>query len=93
MPVAVNWSLVPFAIELLGAVIVMDCRVGVVTVSAKEVDVIPLWEAVMVVEPVPTAVARPVALMLATAGFDEAHVADVVRFCVVPSVKVPVAAN
>lgn len=79
--------------ELLGAVIVMDCSVGAVTVSVNELDEIPDWEAVMVVEPVVTAVARPVALMLATAGFDEAQVAEVVRFCVLPSVKVPVAAN
>lgn len=93
VPVAVNWSLVPLGIELLGAVIVMDCSVGAVTLSVKEFDVIPVWEAVMLVEPVLTAVARPLALILATAELDEAHVAEVVRFCVLPSVNVPVAVN
>ena len=85
--------MVPFGAELLGAVIVMDCSVGAVTVSVTEFEVIPLWEAVMVVEPVVTAVARPLAPILATAGFDEIQVAELVRFCVVPSLNVPLAVN
>lgn len=47
----------------------------------------------MVTTPVATEVAMPVAPMVATAGADEVHVTDDVRFCVVPSVKVPVAVN
>jgi hypothetical protein len=66
--------------ELLGAVIVMDCSVAAVTVRVNEFELIPDWEAVTAVEPVPTPVARPVALILAAAGFDELQVTEVVRF-------------
>ena len=38
-------------------------------------------------------VARPVGLMLTAEALDEAHVAVFVRFCVLPSVNVPVAVN
>ena len=41
----------------------------------------------------PTAVARPVLLIVATVVDEEFHVAVLVRFCVVPSLKVPVAVN
>ena len=41
----------------------------------------------------PTAVARPVLLIVATVVDEEFHVAVPVRFCVVPSLKVPVAVN
>ena len=47
----------------------------------------------MVVEPVPVAVARPAALIAATLTAKELHVAVLVRFCVVPSLNVPVAVN
>src|SRR6266851_8681541 len=48
----------------------------------------------MVVDPVPTAVARPAVLMVATpAAADELHVAVLVRFWVLPSLYVPVAVN
>ena len=47
----------------------------------------------MVVEPVPVAVARPAVLIVATVTPEELHVAVLVRFCVVPSLNVPVAVN
>jgi hypothetical protein len=47
----------------------------------------------MVVEPVPVAVARPAVLIVATVSVEELHVAVLVRFRVVPSLKVPVAVN
>ena len=47
----------------------------------------------MVVEPVPAAVARPAALIVATVSAEELHVAVLVRFRVVPSLNVPVAMN
>jgi hypothetical protein len=53
----------------------------------------PLEEAWTVVCPGATPVARPELLMVATVVFDELHVAVVVRFCVVPSLYVPVAVN
>ena len=47
----------------------------------------------ILVEPIATPVARPLALMLAAAEFEEAQVAELVRVCVLPSLKVPVAVN
>ena len=41
----------------------------------------------------PTPVARPAAVMVATEGVAEAQVTWLVRFCVEPSEKVPVAVN
>jgi hypothetical protein len=72
---------------------VIDCSVAAVTVRRRLLDVIPLCDALTLVAPIPVAVARPLVLMLAAAVFEEVHVAELVRFCVVPSVKVPVAVN
>jgi hypothetical protein len=47
----------------------------------------------MVVDPVPTALASPAVLIVATAAAEELHVAVLVRFCVLPSEYVPVAVN
>lgn len=93
VPVAVNWSVVPLAIDVFVAVMVIDCKVAAVTVSAIAFEVTPLWVAVILVEPVPAPVASPVVLIVAAAAFDELQVAEFVRFCVVPSVNVPVAVN
>ena len=93
VPLAVNCTLVPLAIDELPALIVMDCSVAAVTVKAKLFDAIPFWDALMLLEPIAAPVARPVALMLAVAGLEEVQVAVFVRFCVLPSLKVPVAVN
>lgn len=85
--------LVPFAIEELMALIVIDCRVAAVTVSGKILDVIPFWAAVILLEPAPAPVAKPLALTFAAARLEEAHVAVFVTFCVVPSLNVPTAVN
>jgi hypothetical protein len=85
--------LVPFEIELLGALITIDCSVAAVTVSVTEFDEIPFWVAVITVEPVPRPAASPLGLMLAAAGFEEVQVAELVRFWMLPSVNVPVAVN
>lgn len=47
----------------------------------------------MLLDPGAAPVARPVALMLTVDGLEEAQVAVFVRFWVLPSLKVPVAAN
>ena len=83
----------PFAIEVLAALIVIDCSVAAVTVSVIALEVTPLCVAVMLLEPVAAPVARPLVLIAAAAVLEEAHVAELVRFCVVPSVNVPVAVN
>ena len=80
-------------IEELDALIVIDCSVAAVTVKATVFDVTPLCEAVMFAEPTLFAVDRPVALIEATVVLEEVHVTELVRFCVLPSVKVPVAVN
>ena len=80
VPVAVNWRLVPFAIEELLVLMLIVCRVAGVIASAKLLDVIPVWLAVMLLEPAPTPDASPAALTLAAAVLDELHVAEVVMF-------------
>ena len=47
----------------------------------------------MVTGPLATPVARPPAAIVATAALEEDQVTELVRFCVLPSVKVPVAVN
>jgi hypothetical protein len=80
------------ATEGFAGVTATETSVAAVTVSV----VLPEMEpevARMVVDPVPTAVARPAVLIVATVPDEELHVAVLVRFCVVPSLKVPVAVN
>ena len=72
---------------------VMELSVAAVTFSATLFDVTPLCAALMLADPTAFPVARPPVLMLATAGFDELQVTELVRFCVLPSLKVPVAVN
>ena len=81
------------AIDELGAVIAIDFNVAAVTVNVNVFEVTPLELAVMLEVPVPTAVANPVVLIVATPGVAEFHIAVFVRFCVAPSVNVPVAVN
>ena len=82
----------PLATEGFAGVTATETSVAAVTVRL----VLPEMEpevARMVVDPVPTAVARPAVLIVATVPAEELHVAVLVRFCVVPSLKVPVAVN
>jgi hypothetical protein len=65
---------------------------GIVTVSG-EVWIIPLSEAVTVVEPETTAVSSPVELIVATAVFAVAQLVVVVTFAVEPSLYVAVTVN
>ena len=84
--------MVPKANEGFTGVIAMETRAGCATFRVLE-PVIGPKVAVMVALPVPTPVAKPVLLTLATAGADELHVTELVRFCVLPSVYVPAAVN
>ena len=52
-----------------------------------------VYVALIVVEPEPEAVASPKLLTTATPGFEELHVANVVKTWLVPSSKEPVAVN
>lgn len=79
--------------EALAAVIVIDCSVAAVTVSIMLLDVIPFWDALTVVDPTACAVANPAAFTLATLVFEEVHATELLMFCVLPSVNVPIAMN
>ena len=88
-----NWTVVPLAMEELLAFMLIDWSVAAVTVSAKLFDVMPFWAAVMLLDPIAAPVARPAAPMLTVAEMEEAQDTVWVRSCVLPSLKVPVAAN
>ena len=75
----------PFAMEGLAGVTAIEISVGAVTVSESGGLVMAPEAAVMLVEPAATAVASPVVLMVATAVFEEAQVAVLVRLAVLPS--------
>ena len=96
VPVAVNCRVVPDAMVWLAGVTAMETRAAADTVSDVEAVTVP-EVAVMVVVPTPTLVARPsvpvAPLMVAMPVADELHVTVPVRFCVLPSVNVPVAVN
>lgn len=78
-------------VGLLGAM-VNELTTLLLTVSVV-LCFIPLSVAVIVVVPSATAVARPEALMVATAAFEDAQVAVEVMSRVLPSPKIPLAEN
>jgi len=86
-----NW-LIPDGIEAVDGFTIIDTTVAGVTMKTVEALTAPN---VAVIEDVPTdkAVPRPVELTVATASMAELQVTDAVKFCWVPSVKVPVAVN
>jgi hypothetical protein len=67
-------------------------KVAAVTLKVVEPDILPI-EALMAVEPGPTAVASPLLLIMAAAEFAELQVTCDERFCFEPSVYTPVAVN
>ena len=92
VPVAVNCCVAPLAIDGFAGVTAIDCSVAAVTVSKVEPLIAP--DVALIVEfPTPAPVARPAALIVAVVVVPELHVTVLVRFWVVPSLKVPVAVN
>jgi hypothetical protein len=92
VPVAVNCCVAPLAIAGFAGVTAIDCSVAAVTVRVVEPLIAP--DVALIVEfPTPAPVARPVVLIVAVAVVPELHVTVLVRFCVVPSLNVPVAVN
>jgi len=81
------------AIEELGPLMVIDARVGAVTLNGRTLDVIPPLLAEMLVMPPATPVARPLELMIATPGLEDVQLTTLVRFWVDPSLNVPMAVN
>lgn len=74
-----NWSVVPFAIEVLAAVMLIDCSVAAVTVSANVLEVMPLCVAVTLLDPIATPVANPLVVIVAAAVLEEIQVAELVK--------------
>ena len=76
----------------MAGVTAIDCNVAAVTVSTVEPVMLPSF-ALIVLVPVATPVARPPLVIVATEVVAEAQVTCDVRFCVLLSLKVPVAVN
>lgn len=87
-----NCCVVPRGIVAVGGLIVIETSAAGVTVSSVEVVTLP-DVAVMFAVPVPTLLAIPALLIVAVEGVSDDHVTVLVRFCVLPSVNVPAAAN
>jgi hypothetical protein len=92
VPVAVNCSVLPFAIEGFAGVTAIDTSVAAVTVKVVD-PVIPPETALIWLVPVATPVANPPEAIVATVVVTELHVAVPVKFCVELSENVPVAVN
>jgi len=93
VPVAVNCSVVPFAIEGFAGVNAIDTNVAAVTVSVSAGLVTPFSDAVICEVPTAIPLAKPAELIVATLVVPELHVTLAVKFCVLLSVYVPVAVN
>lgn len=91
VPVAVNCFVVPTAMLEFVGVTPIETRVAALTLR-EELPVTPPELAVILVLPVPTAVAKPEELTEATLAADEDHVTEV-NNCVLPSSKLPTALN
>lgn len=83
MPVAVNCCVEPTPTVAVAGVTAIEVRVAAVTVKVAEPVIVP-EVAVMVVVPTAIVEARPPLATVATDVEDEAQVAVLVRFCVVP---------
>jgi hypothetical protein len=98
VPVAVYCCVIPSGIVAVGGLIAIDSSAAAVTVSNVDPLIVPdVAVAVIFAVPTPTLLATPciaaALLIVAVVGVSELHVTVVVRFCVLPSVKVPVAVN
>jgi len=92
VPVAVNCSDVPFAIERFGAVTAIETSAAGVTVRFADPLTAPDTALILLV-PTPAAVTNPPAVIVATPAVCELQVTEPVRFCVELSENVPVAVN
>jgi hypothetical protein len=85
VPVAENCWLVPSGIEALAGVMETEISIGAVTVTLAEALTLPEAALILAV-PNNVAATSPAALTGATEGWDDVHVAEAVRSCVLPSV-------
>jgi hypothetical protein len=92
VPVAVNCSEFPLAIDGLAGLTAIDTNTGEPTVTAALPET-PIQPALICDVPCASPVASPLALTVATAAFEETQVAELVRSWLLPSEYVPVAAS
>jgi len=90
VPVAVKGNVVPRANELLAGVTAIDTSTGTPTVNVAVAETDPSL-AVIVAVPSLTPLASPPAAIVAIVGNEELQLTVPVRFCVLPSLYVPVA--
>jgi hypothetical protein len=88
----VNCSVLPTVTVGAEGVTAIETSVAGVTVSVAKPVTLP-EAALIVVAPVATLLARPPLAIVATFGAEEPQLAELVRFCVLPSEYVPVAVN
>ena len=81
---AVNCCVTPREIDGSDGVTAIEVSVAGVTVRVVKPLIAPAV-AVIVVTPVATLVAKPPLAIVAMVGVEEVHVAEPVRFCVLPS--------
>ncbi len=84
--------MLPAATDAVAGVTEIEVSTGAVTVNVAEPPIAPTV-AVIVATPCSRLVARPLLLTVAIEVTDEAQIAVLVRFCVVPLLYVPVAVN
>lgn len=89
---ALNCFVVPLEMDGFAGVTAIDTNSAGPTIKVVLL-VTPAVLALIWDVPCPTPVASPPAVRVATAGLDETHVTEKVRFCVLPSEYVPVAVN
>ena len=92
MPVAVYCRVCPTTIDAFVGVTAIETSCAGVTVRTAD-PLMPLSLALMLLEPVATAVATPLLLIVAAAGLSEAQVTVEVMSELAPSEKLPVAEN
>ena len=92
VPVAANCKLVPSGSDGAGGEIASEASTAVVTVTVV-VPLTPEYDAVIVVEPSPLAVAIPELEIVAAAVLDELQVAELVTSRLLLSLYLPVALN
>jgi hypothetical protein len=90
--VAENWNVMPGGTAALWGLIARDTSVAELTVKEVELTIDPNWAEIVLVPPLRPA-AIPKLPILATVGWDEFQITTEVKSCLLPSLKVPVAAN
>jgi hypothetical protein len=93
VPVALNCKVEPTATEEFAGVMAMETSVAAVTLRPVDPVTEPCFAEIVVDCPEVTPVANPFAPIVAAVAFEEDHVTELVRSCVLLSENVPTARN